>query len=99
MSVVGDAKKAGLLWPDDLDDRLSWPPGQARRMARRKLLPHVLLPDGSIRFEWDKVRPFIGEIDVPCTDCEQPATHLADSGQPLCERCTTTNQQHSEEIK
>ena len=40
-------------YPDDLDKRLGWKPGKAERLARQRRLPHLLLPDGSIRFDWN----------------------------------------------
>jgi len=43
------------LTPEQLDDRLSWPPGRSERLARQRHLPHVLLPDGRIRFIWEQI--------------------------------------------
>ena len=43
-----------LLYPEEIDKRLNWPPGRAERLARRKKLPHVLLPDGAVRFRWEE---------------------------------------------
>lgn len=51
-----------LLYPEDVDRRLNWPLGRAARMAKQKRLPHVVLPDGSIRFEWQKVEPLLRQI-------------------------------------
>lgn len=48
-----------LLYGADVDRRLSWPVGRAERMARRGKLPHVLLPDGAIRFRWSQIVPLI----------------------------------------
>jgi hypothetical protein len=47
------------LTPEQVDERLSWPPGRAERLARRRHLPHVLLPDGRIRFLWEQVERHI----------------------------------------
>ncbi len=44
-----------LEFPEDIDKRLNWPLGTSTRMARRKLLPHYLLPDGAIRLRWVEV--------------------------------------------
>jgi hypothetical protein len=38
-----------LLYPDEIDARLNWPVGRAARLARRRTLPHYVLPDGSVR--------------------------------------------------
>ena len=46
-----------MLWPDDLDKRFCWPPGTARKLARKGKLPHYILPDGSIRF-------LVSEVDA-----------------------------------
>jgi hypothetical protein len=57
-----------FLYPEDIDQRLNWPLGQAERLARRKKLPHVILPDGSIRFEWKTIEPLL--VRVPGTPKE-----------------------------
>jgi hypothetical protein len=49
--------------PHELDKRMGWKPGRAERLARQRRLPHLLLPDGSIRFEWEKIEPLI--VSVP----------------------------------
>jgi hypothetical protein len=48
-----------LLCGDDIDRRLNWPCGKAERMAKRGKLPHLVLPDGSIRFRLSAVRKLI----------------------------------------
>ena len=53
-----------LLYPEDVDRRLNWPLGRAERLARRKRLPHVILPDGSIRFDWSEVEPLLCRVDA-----------------------------------
>lgn len=53
-----------LLYPEQLDRRFNWPPGRAKRLARRRELPHVLLPDGSIRFESEAIERLIGRVDA-----------------------------------
>jgi len=51
-----------FLYPEDVDHRLNWPLGKSERLARRGKLPHVLLPDGSVRFEWEPVEAMIQRI-------------------------------------
>ncbi len=53
-----------FLYPEDIDQRLSWPLGRAERLARRRRLPHVLLPDGSIRFEWEEIEKLVERVSV-----------------------------------
>lgn len=48
-----------FLYPEDVDRRLNWPLGRAERLARRRRLPHVLLPDGAVRFRWEEIEPLI----------------------------------------
>ncbi len=48
-----------LLYPEDIDRRLNWPPGRAERLARQRKLPHVRLPDGAIRFRWEEIEPLL----------------------------------------
>jgi hypothetical protein len=59
-----------FLYPEDVDRRLNWPLGRAERLARRRRLPHVLLPDGSIRFQWDRIEPLIRIVDPSIRDQE-----------------------------
>jgi hypothetical protein len=51
-----------LLYPEEVDNRLAWPLGTAQRLARRQRLPHVVLPDGSVRFEWEAIEPLIQRV-------------------------------------
>lgn len=55
-----------FILPDEVDRRVSWKPGRAERMARQRRLPHVLLPDGSVRFDWSEIEPLI--VRVPAAD-------------------------------
>jgi hypothetical protein len=48
-----------FLYPEEIDKRLNWPPGRAERLARRRKLPHVLLPDGAIRFRWEDIESLL----------------------------------------
>lgn len=48
-----------LLYPEDVDQRLNWPLGRAKRLARQRRLPYVLLPDGSIRFRWAEIERLV----------------------------------------
>jgi hypothetical protein len=56
--------------PEEVDTRLGWRPGRAERLARQRRLPYVLLPDGSIRFDWDEIERLIVRVPVP-TEPEQ----------------------------
>lgn len=47
------------LRPDQLDKRLNWPPGRSARLAKRGKLPHIVLPDGAVRFRWREIKPLI----------------------------------------
>jgi len=51
-----------FLYPEDVDDRLNWPAGRAAKLARRKQLPHVVLPDGAIRFLWEEIAPLLRHV-------------------------------------
>jgi hypothetical protein len=62
-----------LLYPEDVDQRLSWPLGRAERLARQRRLPYVLLPDGSIRFTWAEIERLILRIP-PHTSPSREAT-------------------------
>ncbi|QEL15136.1 hypothetical protein [Limnoglobus roseus] len=53
-----------LLYPDDVDARLNWPPGRTSRLARTGKLPHYILPDGSIRLCWEEILPLVHHVAV-----------------------------------
>jgi len=63
-----------LLYPAEIDKRLRWPLGRSERLARRKQLPHVRLPDGEIRFEWQAVSALVRRIDASGTPGDGGAT-------------------------
>ena len=53
-----------FLYPDDIDQKLNWPPGTAQKMARRRRLPHTVLPDGSVRFVWEDIESLLVRVEV-----------------------------------
>ena len=48
-----------LLYPEEIDQRLNWPLGKAEKLARQRRLPYVLLPDGSLRFDWAEIESLV----------------------------------------
>jgi hypothetical protein len=52
------------LYPEDIDRQLNWPLGTAARLARRHLLPHYWMPDGSIRFRLDEVTELVRRVPL-----------------------------------
>lgn len=65
-----------LLYGEDIDRRLNWPLGRAERLARRGKLPHVILPDGQVRFEW----PYVAALLVRIGDDGNSHGHSALQG-------------------
>ena len=53
-----------LLYGAEIDQRLYWPLGRAERLARRRKLPHCVLPDGTIRFEWATIEPLVVRVEA-----------------------------------
>lgn len=51
-----------LLTPRDVDRRLIYPAGRAQRLAKAGLLPHIVLPDGSIRFDQADIERLLAEL-------------------------------------
>lgn len=49
-----------LLMPGEVDRILRYPMGRSQRLARRGKFPHVLLPDGSVRFKEEEIQKLIG---------------------------------------
>jgi hypothetical protein len=48
-----------LLLPEEVDKLLRLSPGRSARLARRGMLPHIRLPDGTIRFDAGAVEKMI----------------------------------------
>jgi hypothetical protein len=48
--------------PEDVDRRMGWRPGKSERLARQRRLPYILMPDGSIRFDWAELEALIVRI-------------------------------------
>ena len=57
-----------FVLPEELDKRLGWKPGKAERLARQRRLPYALLPDGSIRFDWDDIAKLIVRVGSSSTE-------------------------------
>lgn len=55
---------ADLVYPEQIDRGLNWPLGTAARLARRRRLPHYLLPDGSIRLRWKEIEPLVLRVPL-----------------------------------
>ena len=54
-----------LIRGEEVDQKLGWPIGRADKLARKGKLPHVLLPDESIRFQWDAISALIRHVAMP----------------------------------
>jgi hypothetical protein len=55
---------ADLVYPEQIDRNLNWPLGTTARLARRRQLPHYLLPDGSIRLCWSEVEALVRRVPL-----------------------------------
>ena len=64
-----------LMTERELDKRLRWPLGRAARLVRDGRLPHILLPDGSVRFCWADIEPLIVSIDATGDASRKAARH------------------------
>jgi hypothetical protein len=53
-----------MLTPEEVDNRLSWPPGRAERLARQRRLPFILLPDGRVRFLWEQIERYVTHVSA-----------------------------------
>jgi hypothetical protein len=51
-----------FISPEDVDRRMNWRPGKAERLARQRRLPYILMPDGSIRFDWAELERLIVRV-------------------------------------
>jgi hypothetical protein len=50
--------------PEEIDRALNWALGTAARLARRRRLPHYVLPDGSLRFCWEEVEALVRHVPL-----------------------------------
>lgn len=66
-----------LLFPDDIDARLNWPPGRTSRLARAGKLPHYILPDQSIRVRWDEIAPLVRHVPAVRPTDAKGGAHVA----------------------
>lgn len=62
-----------LLYPDDVDLLLNWPPGRTSRLTRAGKLPHYVLPDGSIRLRWEEIAPLVRHVNPTPTKAKGAA--------------------------
>jgi hypothetical protein len=69
---------AEFVYPEQIDRHLNWPLGTAARLARRRQLPHYLLPDGSIRLRKDEVEALVQR--VPLWEQQEPVLPALRSG-------------------
>lgn len=60
--------------PEQVDRELNWPIGTAARLARRRQLPHYLLPDRSIRFRLEEVKALIRYVPVQIEEGKEVAS-------------------------
>ena len=51
-----------LLLGWEVDERLAWSPGRASTLERNQKLPHVVLPDGQMRFRWNEIEPLVRSV-------------------------------------
>jgi hypothetical protein len=61
-----------LVYPEQIDRTLNWPLGTAARLARRKRLPHYLLPDGAIRLRLEEVEALVRKVPLQERQEEAP---------------------------
>lgn len=58
---------------EEVDQMLGWPVGRADKLARKGKLPHILLPDERIRFEWAEICALIRRVPLVESSGEQEA--------------------------
>jgi hypothetical protein len=64
LSSSEDGAMPELIWPEQVDRHFNWPVGTAARLARRRRLPHYLLPDGSVRMCLEEVQALVRHIPL-----------------------------------
>jgi hypothetical protein len=53
---------AEFAYAEQIDSCLNWPLGTAARLARRRQIPHYLLPDGSVRFRLKEIEALVRHV-------------------------------------
>ena len=53
-----------LLTDNAIDKILRYPSGRFRRLARKGLIPHVVLPEGELRFDPVEIEKWLRKIAV-----------------------------------
>jgi hypothetical protein len=48
-----------LLMPREVDGLLRYPRGRSQRLAKKNKLPHIVLPDGEIRFPEEEINKLL----------------------------------------
>lgn len=56
-----------LIKPKDVDLIMQWPFGKSSRLARQGRMPHIVLPDGQIRFDPAEVENILANGREPGT--------------------------------
>lgn len=66
-----------LLTPAEADDALRYPRGRSARLARAGKLPHVELPDGSLRFPAADLARLTSSAATVADAADRPLLRLA----------------------
>ena len=62
-----------LLVPRELDRLLRYPRGRSLRLAKAGKLPHIVLPDGEVRFDEEQIERLLQPvIPQPRPGAEEP---------------------------
>ncbi len=69
--------KNELLIPEEIDNWLRFPRGRALRLARRGLLPAVMLPNGEIRFNRSDIEALLNKTEP----FRRPGEEVTDASQ------------------
>ncbi len=62
-----------MIHPRELDRLLRYPNGRCTRLARAGKIPHIVLPDGEIRFDPNVIDEWL----AACAEVETQAAHPA----------------------
>lgn len=59
--MVNNYRMETLLVPQQIDSWLGYPRGRAKKMANASLIPHIVMPDGEIRFDRSVIKQWLRE--------------------------------------
>lgn len=69
----------------DVDIALRWPNRRAEKLAKKGLIPHLILPDGSIRFRQSDIEAIVRQAER-LAQCGHPGLRVSGASSQYTQR-------------